>query len=225
MSSNNTKSTNGTNGTTGTRSKVTPKTQHGGRKIRSMSHDETTTADNTAETKTRTSEGGDRRKVTRSKSHDDSIDRAYGRRRGGAKRQGSYSSSGAGGGDGGKGMMSLEDGLSKVAGPSLLQRKDYGRSADDDDTFCGTGTVDGEMERGKLHGIRRVKKQPNPFGLGPASTAMMTKSDPFGSAFASGDDDDDNNSESDDEIDFFAGTSNPFKDLKKKKTPSKRTAL
>jgi len=121
--------------------------------------------------------------------------------------------------------MSLEDGLSKVAGPSLLQRKDFGRSADDDDTFCGTGTVDGEIERGKLQGIRKAKKPANPFGAASSSTAMMPKSDPFGSAFRSrGGGGGASDSESDDEVDFFAGTSNPFKDLKKK-AASKRTAL
>uniref|UniRef100_A0A7S3L172 Uncharacterized protein n=1 Tax=Amphora coffeiformis TaxID=265554 RepID=A0A7S3L172_9STRA len=201
--------------------KSTPKTH--GRKVRSKSHDD---ADKTANKKTETKTKGSDKKVSRSKSHDDSIEKAYGksRRPGGPKRHGSSSS--AGGGGGGGGMMSLEDGLSKVAGPSLLQRKDFGRSADDDDTFCGTGTVDGEIERGKLQGIRKAKKPANPFGAASSSTAMMPKSDPFGSAFRSrggggGASDD---SESDDEVDFFAGTSNPFKDLKKK-AASKRTAL
>ena len=114
--------------------------------------------------------------------------------------------------------MSLEAGLSKVAGPSLLLSKDFGRSADDDDTFCGTGTVDGEIERGKLQGTRKAKKPTSPFG---AASPAMPKSDPFGSAFGRSRDSD---SESGDEVDFFAGTSNPFKDLKKK-SPSKRTAL
>lgn len=184
----------------------TPKTHS--RKSRSKSHDEDATGK--TESKKKSEKKGER-KVTRSKSHDDSIERSNAMKRIGNKRQNSVPS--------GK-MMSLEDGLSKVAGPSLLQRKDFGRSADDDDTFCGTGTVDGEIESGRLRGIRKSKK-PTSSPFGTAASPVMPKSDPFGSAFARRD----SESESDEEVDFFADTSNPFKDLKKKNAASKRTAL
>ena len=126
-------------------------------------------------------------------------------------------------------MMSLEAGLSKVGGgKSLLSQKDFG--ADDDDTFCGTGTVDGEIKRGNLK--LKNNTAPHPFGNRPNP---MASAPPFGggsafgsSAFGSsafGDDD----SEEEDEVDFFAGATNPFKDLKKKSTAksagSRRTAL
>ena len=125
-------------------------------------------------------------------------------------------------------MMSLEDGLLQVtaaAAPPLV-RQDFGRNADDDDTFCGTGTVDGEVKRGKLQIKSNSNNsnngrfaRPNPFG-------RTTAVDPFGgkSAFGGNNKHDDSDSSSEEDVDFFAGASNPFKDLKKK-TPSKRTVL
>ena len=151
----------------------------------------------------------------RSKSHDDAM-ASSGLRK--MKRSGSIKKSSTGPGSGGG--LSLEDGLSKVAVKSSLLRKDLGREGqadDDDDTFCGTGTVDGEVKRGKLHMKNNKVSRPNPFG--------GARADPFAgkSAFGGrGYDDDD--SEEDDEVDFFAGASNPFKDLKKKNA-SRRTAL
>ena len=169
-----------------------------------------------------------REQKTRSKSHDDSL-------------TASGSSSGSNSGKLKRGtskrggmMMSLEDGLSRVpaAAPSLI-RKDFGRGADDDDTFCGTGTVDGEVKRGKLNvkttstggsggggTLNKNNRRPNnPFGGAP-------RPDPFGgkSAFGLAEADENSDDEDDDNVDFFAGASNPFRDFKKK-SPSKRTIL
>lgn len=58
----------------------------------------------------------------------------------GSKKKVGGSSSGGGG-------LSLGASLQKIAGPSL-SRKDFGRGADDNDTFCGLGTV-GEKEMAK----------------------------------------------------------------------------
>jgi hypothetical protein len=141
-------------------------------------------------------------KKTRSRSHDGSKKKDVSRS--GAKRHPSA------------GSISLEAGLSKVAGPSL-QRQDFGRNADDDDTFCGT-----EPPANKVNMNSMTTR--DPFAM--SRQAPIGRPNPFGgSAFGSRDDD----SEEEEDIDFFAGvSSNPFKDLKKKSTPSRthaRTAL
>ena len=180
----------------------------GHRKPRSKSQDGSTTTLTRESASTLQQKG----KKTRSKSHDDAIASSGVRK---MKRNGSLKKSSSGLGSGG---LSLEDGLSKVAVKSSLLRKDLGRGGadDDDDTFCGTGTVDGEVKRGKLHMKNNKSSRPNPFG--------GARADPFAGKSAFGGRRDDSDSEEDDEVDFFAGASNPFKDLKKKNA-SRRTAL
>ena len=126
------------------------------------------------------------------------------------------------------GKLSLEASLSRMSGPSLLQRQDFGRGADDDDTFCGSGTVDGEVKRGKLNLKSTTTTIQNPLMSRPlgggrgALSSSLSSSDPFGGLGRRRSSDDDDDSESDDEVDFFANSSNPFKDIKKKTPATKR---
>jgi hypothetical protein len=110
---------------------------------------------------------------------------------------------------------SLEMGLAKVAAPSL-NRPDFGRKEDDEDTFCIPEAADGEVKRGKptIKKDQPLKKDPfgapNPFGGDPFAKGR----DPFGgNPFGARRDDSDDDSE-DDEEDLFAGANNPFRDAK-----------
>lgn len=117
--------------------------------------------------------------------------------------------------------MSLGAGLSKIGGPSL-ERKDFGRSAEDDDTFCGMGTV-GEQDMSKVGGHSKNLGRPkgssggrtasSSLGLGGGSGAKSNQKrsgggglgNPFGgSAFG-------NDEEDSDEEDLFADANNPFR--------------
>jgi len=117
------------------------------------------------------------------------------------------------------GGLSLEAGLAKVAAPSL-ERQDFGRDADDADTFIGTGTVDGEVSSGKLHLKHSKTKDPfamnsrssgsSPFGGGNRTTfggpsPFGGNSNPFGAR------DDDSESEDEEEEDLFADMNNPYR--------------
>jgi len=137
----------------------------------------------------------------------------------------------------------LEAGLAKVAQPSL-QRQDFGRDADDADTFIGSGTVDGEVRKGKLTNLKHTKTQ-DPFGGGggksssllgggrpkalqqqplgalggiaaPGGNSRPPGGNPFGDPFGSrGGNGDDDDSEESEEEDLFADINNPFR----QKTP------
>lgn len=122
--------------------------------------------------------------------------------------------------------ISLEAGLAKVAAPSL-ERQDFGRDTEDGDTFCGTGTVDGEVKLGKLN----IKNQrtANPFTVRKGADPFGGK-DPFGGLSRGGGDhlskpfgcrrDDSESDESDGgDVDFFASAGNPFRDVKTKGKP------
>lgn len=193
-----------------------------GRKPRSKSQD------GSIATTTTTMTAASKEKKTRSKSHDDANSGVRKQKSTTARRSGSLKKSSTGPGSS-SGGFSLEDGLSKVAAaPSLFVRQNRGDNNDDEDTFCGTGTVDGEVKSGKLR-IKNTKniRPANPFGIG-RSGGRAPAADPFGGksafGFGSNNNNDDDDSEEDDDIDFFAGASNPFKELKKKR-PTKRTVL
>ena len=163
---------------------------------RSKSHDE-----GHSERHKKKSERHKGEKKSRSRSHDEHSKKKS-TTRNGAKRHPS------------SGSISLEAGLSKLSGHGLLERRDFGRSAEDDDTF-----FDGEKKAGQLTDVQKTSPR-NPFGAG-YQTAMH-RPDPFGgSAFGTRTDDDSSDEE---DIDFFSGTANPFKDMKKRSS-AKGTAL
>lgn len=107
-----------------------------------------------------------------------------------------------GGGGGGEKVPSLHSSLGRLGGP----KRDFGRQADDNDTFCGMGTVgEKELQRGSPHGASSPTKTKISM---PMRTKTIVRAMP--SPFMNRDED----SDSDDE-DLFKGFSgannNPFR--------------
>jgi len=111
-------------------------------------------------------------------------------------------------------MMSLEAGLRKVAKPSL-ERQDFGRDADDADTFIGDADV-GIGKSGGKSGMKNPQQRgdlkstlpPDPFG----GRSALGGPSPFGNPFGGGRDDDE--SDDDEEEDLFADANNPFRSFR-----------
>lgn len=112
---------------------------------------------------------------------------------------------------GGPTPMSLGGALDKLGGPSLKQ-KDFGRGLDDNDTFCGLGTVDEkELSKAPIHGDSKAPNSPKKVKTQKRDQVAKKKisavPSAFNGGFGGGDDSDS------DEEDLFAddfGGKNPF---------------